>query len=159
MNLTAIDIIFIALIALFMLRCFLRGFLREFFSIAAIVLGLIASLYFYKNGGEFIRNNYIPDVRTIPEIIAFIALFAIVFLVMKILEYLLKDIIEGIKLGGVDRFIGIIFGFVEGIVVVSLVLFIIRVQPLFDPDSLLSDSLFARAILPLITIVGNSPGV
>ena len=159
MNLAAIDIVFIVLVALFMLRCFLKGFIHEFFSIAAIVLGLIASLYFYKNGGEFVREKFMPDIKTIPEIIAFVALFAIVFLTLKILEFILKDIIEGIKLGGVDRFLGIVFGFLEGIVVVSLILFIIRIQPLFDPGSLLSDSLFAGALLPLITGMGSSPGV
>ena len=159
MKLAAIDIVFIILIALFMIRCFLKGFLHEFFSIAAIVLGLISSLYFYKNGGEFIRNNFMPDIKTIPEILAFIALFAIVFIIMKILERLLKDIIEGIKLGGADRFIGILFGFVEGMVVVSLILFIIRIQPLFDPGSLLSESIFAGAILPLIAEMGSSAGV
>jgi membrane protein required for colicin V production len=100
-----------------------------------------------------------PDVKTIPEIAAFIVLFGIVFIIMKILEYLLKDIIEGIKLGGADRFLGLIFGFVEGLVVVSLVLFIIRIQPLFDPGALLSESFFAGAILPLIANMGNSAGV
>ena len=159
MKLAAIDVIFIVLIVLFVIRCFLRGFIHEFFSIAAVVLGLIASLYFYKNGGAFIREKFMPDIKTIPEIAAFIVLFAVVFLVMKILEILLKDIIEGIKLGGADRFLGIIFGFVEGLVVVSLVLFIIRIQPLFDPGSLLSESFFAGAILPLIAEMGNSAGV
>jgi membrane protein required for colicin V production len=159
MNLTALDVVFIVLIALFTLRCFLKGFIHEFFSIAAIVLGLIASLYFYKSGGEFVRNRFMPETKTIPEIIAFIALFVIIFFVMKILEFMLKDIVEGIELGGVDRFLGILFGFIEGMVVVSLVLFIIRIQPLFDPSPLLADSLFARAILPLITDKGIFPGV
>ena len=151
MNFTVIDFIFVALVLIFIIRCYLKGFISELFSMAAIVLGLLASLYFYKNGGEFLRNKFMPEMKTIPEILAFIALFLIVFLVIKLLEIMLKGIINEIKLGGADRFLGIIFGFAEGLAVVSLILFVLRIQPLFDPSSILSDSFFAGLLLPLIT--------
>jgi len=151
MNLSAMDFIFILLIILFVVRCYLKGFVSELLSMAAIVLGLLASLFFYKNGGEFLRTTFWPELKIIPEIIAFIALFVIVFIVVKFLELMLKGIINGIRLGGVDRFLGIFFGLAEGLVVISLVLFLLRIQPLFDPSSLLSESFFARVLLPLIT--------
>jgi len=157
--LSVLDIIFILVILLFVLRCYLKGFASEILSMAAIVLGLLASLFFYKNGADFLRAKYWPDMKIIPEIIAFVALFLIVFIVFKILEIMLKEIIRGIKLRSADRFLGIIFGLTEGLVVVSLVLFIIRIQPLFDPSSLLSNSIFARIILPLITKTENISGV
>ena len=151
MNFTVLDFIFVALVLIFIIRCYLKGFISELLSMAAIVLGLIASLFFYKNGGEFLRNRFWPEMKTIPEILAFIALFLIVFIVIKLLEVMLKGIINGIKLGGADRFLGIFFGLAEGLAVVSLILFVLRIQPLFDPSSLLSDSFFARLLLPLIT--------
>ncbi|MDR2952191.1 MAG: hypothetical protein LBU82_03005, partial [Treponema sp.] len=44
-----------------------------------------------------------------------------------------------------------------------LILFIISIQPLFDPSSLLAESLFARALLPLIRgtppVLGGTPPV
>jgi membrane protein required for colicin V production len=92
-----------------------------------------------------------PNLKIIPEIIAFIALFLIVFIAIKILEAILKDIIEGIRLGRADRFLGILFGLVEGIIVVSLLLFVFSVQPLFDPEPLLTKSFFAGLLLPFIT--------
>jgi len=151
LNFTVLDFIFIALILIFVIRCYLKGFISELLSMAAIVLGLLASLFFYKSGGEFLRNRFWPEMKAIPEILAFIALFLIVFIVIKILEAMLKGIINGIKLGGADRFFGIIFGFAEGLAVVSLILFVLRIQPLFDPSSILSDSFFAGLLLPLIT--------
>jgi len=157
--LSVIDIVFILLILLFVIRCYLKGFISEILSMAAIVLGLLASLFFYKNGAEYLKMRYWPDLKIIPEIIAFVALFLIVFIIMKLLEIMLKNIIEGIKLGGADRFLGIIFGLTEGLVVVSLILFVLRIQPLFDPSSLLSDSIFARIILPLITKTENISNV
>jgi len=151
MTLAVIDFIFLALIILFAVRCYLKGFVTELFSMAGIVLGMLAALFFYKNGGEFLRTRFWPDLRAIPEILAFIALFIIVFITVKLLAVMLKGIISGIKLGGVDRFLGIIFGFAEGITVISLVLFLLKIQPLFDPSSVLSGSFFADLLLPLIT--------
>jgi membrane protein required for colicin V production len=142
--------IFVLLILLFVIRCYLKGFVSEVFSVAAVVLGLLASLFFYRNGGEFLRAQLWHDMKVIPEVVVFIALFLIVFIVIKFLEKVLNDIIYRIKLGRVDRFLGIILGFVEGIVVVSLVLFILRIQPLFDSSEILSDSFFARILLSLL---------
>jgi membrane protein required for colicin V production len=126
---------------------------------AAIILGLLAAFLFYKNGGEFLRTRFWPELSTIPEIIAFVLLFVIVFLVVKLLEMMLKDIIEEVSLGSADRFLGIIFGLAEGIAVVSLVLFVLRIQPLFDPSAILSESFFSRLLLPLITRSESVPGV
>jgi membrane protein required for colicin V production len=159
MNFSAIDIIFVALILIFSIRCAIKGFISELMSMASVILGLLAALYFYSKGGEFVRIKFLPDVKILPEIIAFIVLFLIVFAAIKILEALLKDIVEGIKLGGADRVLGIFFGIAEGIVVVSLVLFILRIQPLFDPASLFENSYFAEILLPLITGIGSSSGV
>jgi len=159
LNFTVLDFIFVALVFIFVIRCYLKGFISELLSMAAIVLGLLASLYFYKNGGEFIRNRFMPEMKAIPEILAFIALFLIVFIVIKLLEAVLKGIINGIRLGSADRFLGIVFGFAEGLAVVSLILFILRIQPLFDPSSILSDSFFAGLLLPLITGTEVNTGV
>jgi membrane protein required for colicin V production len=151
LNFSAIDVTFIGLIGLFMIRCYLKGFISELLSMAAIILGLLTSLYFYKNGGIFIRERFSLDIKAVPEIIAFISLFIIVFLIIKLLEIMIKGIVEGVSLGGADRFLGIVFGLAEGLVVVSLILFLLRIQPLFDPTPILSESFFARLLLPLIT--------
>jgi membrane protein required for colicin V production len=151
MNLSVIDIVFLLLIILFVIRCYLKGFVSEVLSMAAILLGILASLFFYKNGGEFLRGTFWPEMKIIPEVIAFIALFLIVFIAIKILESILKGIIERVSLGSVDRFLGTIFGLAEGIAVVSLILFVLKIQPLFDPSSILSESIFAKILLPLIT--------
>lgn len=159
MSFSVIDIGFIGLIGLFMIRCYLKGFVSELLSMAAIILGILASLFLYKNGAEFIRNQFSLDVPVVPEVMAFILLFIIVFIVVKLLEILLKGIIEGIRLRKVDRFLGIIFGFAEGVVVISLILFLLRIQPLFDAGSILEDSFFARLFLPFITGNGSEVNV
>ncbi|MDR2543855.1 MAG: CvpA family protein [Treponema sp.] len=151
MNFNVMDVVFLLLIILLMIRCFLKGIISEFLNMSGFVFGLLASLFLYKNGAEFIRENFWPELEIIPEVIAFIALFLIVFIIIKLLEILLKGIIQGIRLGNVDKFFGIFFGFAEGIVLVSLILFLLRIQPFFDSSIILEDSYFANLLLPYIT--------
>jgi membrane protein required for colicin V production len=91
-----------------------------------------------------------PDVKVVPEIIAFIAFFLLIYITVKIIEMTLKSIIEGIRLGGLDHLLGFLFGFVEGLIIVCLLLFLISIQPFFNPDSILENSFLAKVLLPII---------
>ncbi|MDR2758454.1 MAG: CvpA family protein [Spirochaetaceae bacterium] len=151
-----IDIIFIALVLILVIRCALRGFIEEVLSMASVVIGALSAVFFYKKGGAFIRERYLENIEVIPEILAFVMLFLIPFVGIRILERIIKDIITRVKLGGFDRFLGILFGLLEGITLISLVLFVIDIQPLFDKNLLLEKSFFARFLLPLVGEVHRS---
>jgi membrane protein required for colicin V production len=151
MNLAIIDIIFIVLIFILVIRGGLRGFVLEIMSMAAVVLGLLAAILFYKPGAAFVRTKILADMQVVPELIAFVALMVIVFLSMKILEYIIRDIVSRVNLlGGIDHALGLAFGLLEGLLLVCLLLFIINIQPLFNPESLLEHSLFEKLLEPLV---------
>lgn len=147
-----LDIIFGILVLIAAVHCALKGFVAEIMSIAALIFGTLTGFLLYRKGAEVIRERFFQG-RILPEILAFAALFLIVFIAFKILEYVLRDIIARIKLGGVDRFLGFIFGILEGLCVVALILFILAVQPLFNAGPILENSLFARALAPFIGII------
>jgi membrane protein required for colicin V production len=150
MSFNTLDIIFVALITLFTVRCYVKGFASEFLSMAAIVLATLAAVFFYKNAGNFLRNRFWQDLKTVPEVAGFVGLFLIVFLIVKMIEMMVKGIIDKIEVNRGDRFLGVIFGLIEGIAIVSLILFLLNIQPVFDSSKLLSESFFARLMLPLI---------
>ncbi|GHV55856.1 hypothetical protein AGMMS49579_19660 [Spirochaetia bacterium] len=155
MTLSIIDAIFIFLTFLLVIRCALRGFVAELMPIAAVVLGLLTAIYLYKNGGAFLRGHFFQHVKHIPEILAFAILFIVVFGAIRIVEHIIRDIIQRIKFEGVDRFLGFLFGFVEGLVLISLLLLLLTIQPLFNEKTLLEGSIFAEFILPVIN--GKQP--
>jgi membrane protein required for colicin V production len=150
MGLAIIDIVFLVIIAIFALRCALRGIVGELMSMAALVLGLLAAIFFFRRTAELIRGKFVPDVKALPEIISFVAIFIAVFAVIKIFETILKEIIEGVKLGGVDRFFGFFLGIAEGVVIICLFIFLINVQPFVEPEILLEGSLLAEMLMPFI---------
>jgi membrane protein required for colicin V production len=145
-----IDIIFLVLIILMVIHGFVKGFIDELFSWASLVLGLGAAVFLYSNGAAFIRTKMMANIRFIPEIIAFVAIFLIVILVLKMLERLLKDVVEGTKLGGADKILGAVFGLVEGLFITAIIIFVLAVQPLFDAAPILVNSVFAQVLLPII---------
>jgi membrane protein required for colicin V production len=150
MGLAIIDIVFLVIIAIFAFRCALKGIVSELMSMAALILGLLAAIFFFRKTAELIRGRFIPDVKILPEIISFALVFFIIFAAIKIIETILKEIIEGIKLGGPDRFFGFFLGLAEGLVIVCLLLFIINVQPFVEPELVLEDSFFAELLIPFI---------
>ena len=151
MSLTGIDIVFMVIIAVCALRCAARGFISELLSMAALIFGIVASLLFFRQGAALVRNWFMPEVKVVPEIIAFIAIFLIIYIIVKIIEVTVKSIIEGIQLGGLDHLLGFLFGCVEGIVIVCLFIFLISIQPFFDSNAVLERSFLAKILLPLIT--------
>jgi membrane protein required for colicin V production len=153
-SLAVIDIVFLVLTCLLILRGGIRGFVREFLSWPTLALGVLGAVFFYRNGALFIERRFLPGMKVLPEILAFAGIFVIIFLAFKILEKILMDIVEGIHLGGVDRALGAVFGLLEGAALAAFVLFVLMIQPLFDPAAILGSSVFAKVLLPLIF---NSP--
>lgn len=157
MNIATIDIIFGALLIIFVLRCTLKGFIEEFMAVASIVSGLIVGFLLFKNGAAFLRTQF--GLTIFPELAAFVILFLITFLVIKILEAILHDLIERIHLDSLNHIFGFLLGLVEGTLVVSLVLFVLAYQPLFNPGFLLDNSWFAKLLLPLIGELKRNPAI
>jgi membrane protein required for colicin V production len=152
-NIAVIDIVFAVLILLFMIRAFLRGFIKEALGLAAFALGILAGFFFYKAGAEFIRSkvSFLETVQVLPEILAFIAIFLIVSLLMGLLQKILHNIIESLHLGGLDKLLGLAFGLIEGIALVTLLLFIISIIPFLV--SLLGSSVFAQLFEPFLSYI------
>lgn len=151
-SIPVIDMIFMILIVLMMIHGYVKGFIAEFFSWAALVLAIWGAVFLYPKGAEFIRSKVMENVKAIPEILAFIAIFLIITIIIKMVEQVLKDVVNGAKLGGVNKVLGLIFGLIEGFTIAALILFILTIQPLFDASSLIGDSIFGQILLPLIRI-------
>jgi len=169
MDIAVIDIVFIGIIIIFTLQCGSKGLVSELMSVAAVIFGVFAAIFFFRRGSIVVREQFMPERNLLPEIIAFVLIFLLIFAVLKLLEMIFKKIIMAIRLSALDRFLGVIFGLAEGIIVICLLLFIINIQPFFDATSILQESFFAELLLPFITgnrleelaesvvILGNMP--
>jgi membrane protein required for colicin V production len=151
-----LDWIFIVILALLGVRCLVKGFITEVLSVASVLVGLLAGLLLYKTAAKlFVGWGLKAQPSFLPGLLGFVAIFAVGFVLMKIVESMIKEGVEAAELGGVDRFLGLILGLAEGLAIVCIILV---AMSLLEPSlksidgysKLLSGSAFARVILPII---------
>jgi len=151
MKIAVIDFIFIAILAIIVIRSTYKGFVGSLLSLAGIILGSLAGIFFFQRTALVIRGWFLEDVKYVHEIIAFIVIFLLVFGIIKTVEVLLKSIIEKIQFKAADRFLGFLFGIGEGVVIICIILFIINLQKFYDSGPILENSFFAKFFMPYLT--------
>lgn len=149
---TPLDLVCSAIVLTLLVRGAVRGFVAEFLSMAAIVLGTAAAVLFSDRVAGVIEDFFGPSLWS--GIIAFLAVFLTTYLVVKLLEGLLQRGLERLSLRRLDRAFGLLLGAAEGVLVVAAGLIILSVQPFFDAQPLLVGSYYVRLLIPLVGAAG-----
>lgn len=152
-NIGLIDWVFLFVLVFFIIKVTVRGFIAEFFSKAAVILGLIVAVIFYKLLTPFIVEKF--EIKALSALISFLSLFLITYLVIKLVEVLLGSLFSHPTLKSLDRALGFFLGLIEGVLVISVLLIIINIQPLFAPKKILSNSIVAKIFSPVILTINS----
>jgi membrane protein required for colicin V production len=128
MFLTIFDLILILIIFLFTAWGFITGLIQAVGKIIGLILGVwFAGLYFSEFG--IWLNQYIPGDERVAKVIGFIIIFVTVSQITGLIFLLLEKIFHLISiipfLKTFNRLLGAIFGLVEGVLILSLTLFVI----------------------------------
>jgi membrane protein required for colicin V production len=137
----------------FALRCYIRGFVTEVMSTAALVGGVFSGVVFYRPAGEIIGK--LTGLTSFLEVIGFVAAFLLVFAIIKVAETVVDHTIDAANLGTIDKVLGFFLGAAEGLLIVCVVLILIALQPMFNVKDLLDKSFIAKILLPLIVERGQ----
>ncbi len=138
-NLVPIDIVFIAVILFFTIRCIIKGFVTEFLSMAAVIAGITAGVFFSGTVSSYI-DIYIGKSGW-NYLIAFLILFIICYLIIKIIEKMLYRFVERVELEHLDRALGLFLGIFEGGVLVLVIIMLLKLQPLFPYERIAENSI------------------
>jgi len=111
-----LDYIIIILMVFLIIRGVMRGFIREIFSLAGIVLGIWLAVLFQPQATEFIRP-YLPDGKYLP-LLSVVGLFAVIFITFNIAGWAVGLLFKKAFLGWFDRILGACFAVVKGIVII-----------------------------------------
>jgi membrane protein required for colicin V production len=152
-----LDIIFAALLLFMSLRGLFRGALAEFFSVGALGLGIAGAVIFSRELAPYLENSL--NVKGWGQIIAFFGIFLAVYVVMKILQKILTGFVETINLENLDKALGFVLGFVEGLALSAAAITVLYIQPIIDLSGPLNASAFAGILLPFIVSFAGVPGV
>ncbi|MBP3710002.1 MAG: CvpA family protein [Treponema sp.] len=150
MSYAPIDIVFLLIVLFFTILAASRGLIKEFFSRAAFIAGIVAAVIFTPRLEPFVQSGV--HNMLLAKIISFLLIFVIAFLAVKIVQHIVGKIFSGEIMKGLDRSLGVIFGIVEGLAVVALILIVIETQTWFKFDTLLENSFFSNLLNPIITM-------
>lgn len=149
MTFTGFDIALMIVVILVTVKVTMTGFVTEFFSKAAVIIGTTGAILFYRKLTTHIVRLIGPD--SLSEVISFLVIFLLLYLVVKIIQQLLGSAIEGETMTNLDRALGFFLGIGEGVLLIIVILLLVEKQPWFDLGTLTADSMFASLLKPVIT--------
>ena len=139
---TYLDYFFISIIFIsFLVGCY-RGFTRELFSLA----GWIFAFYFANLfSGDLLKYVPFDFGEHINFIIIYMVIFVIILLVASFLAALLNQLIKNIGLGFFNIIMGSIFGFMRGVLLTFIIIFLV------EKTSFISETILVQSkTIPLI---------
>ncbi len=123
MGLQLADGVIIAIIVISMMLGGMRGFVREAFSVVSWLAGWLVARH-YAPALMVILHPYVhtPSLRLL---LAYVLLFLATWMVLSLLAYLLQSLLTQVGLRWSDRILGVMFGFVRGLLMMELLLMLL----------------------------------
>jgi len=116
-----IDIVLAILLIIAAIRGFMRGFIIEVASLAALILGIWGGIHLSHFIADFLVTNLHWESRHI-GLISFLITFVLIIIVVHILGKVLTKVVEAMALGFLNHFAGLFFGVLKTALILSIVL-------------------------------------
>lgn len=119
----SLDFIILVILGYCLIRGFFRGVIKEVSSVLGVVGGFFAARLYYADLSRLLTDWVAtPGYR---DILGFVFMFAIVFFTVSILGVILKYLMRVALLGWADRLFGVGIGCLKGVLVASILLFVL----------------------------------
>jgi len=124
-----VDLIIAVALLGFAIRGLMRGFFREVLSLVGLFLGLWIALLKFVPLGEWLQYRF-PLSEPLPFHLAFLAIFLSVSSLTGGIGYILHRAVKGLLMGWFDAIVGLGFGCIKGVVILTVLLFLLAHLPL-----------------------------
>ena len=119
-SLDLVDIVILVLLGFFLLKGIYRGLLKEVCSLLGLVLGGVFAFSFHLPLAQLLQDSFnLPAQLCIWG--SFLAIFLLLVFLFAVVGFVLSRFVKLIFLGGFNRLAGAIFGVVQGVVVLSVI--------------------------------------
>ncbi|MFK5926050.1 MAG: CvpA family protein [Desulfuromusa sp.] len=115
-----VDITILAILCFFLLKGIFRGLLREVCSLLGLVLGGVFAFTFYLPLAQLLKDSFnLPEKLCVWG--SFLAIFLFLIILFAVIGFVLHRFVKLIFLGGFNRLAGAIFGIIQGVVVLAMI--------------------------------------
>ena len=123
-----VDFVIIGIILISAIISVFRGFIKEVLSLASWVLSFWVALTFYPHLATLLADYlHTPSIRLFT---AFFALFVVTLILAAMVNHLISELVEKTGLTGTDRSLGVIFGIIRGVAIVTLLVLLAGATPM-----------------------------
>ena len=138
MTFTPPDILILIILGFFTFSGFKNGFIKEAVRIVGMVSGFYAAHNFHDDLMPFLEVHIVnPNILTV---VSYLVVFCITLVIINTLAMVLQKFFELILLGWLNRLLGTLLGLIKGILVVSIIIFILEIAPTEIREKLQQDS-------------------
>ena len=127
----------------------LRGFVREALSLAGWILAFFVAKGFYQEFSSLLESSI--ETPSLRYAVSWAALFILTLTVSGLINYILSQLIEKAGLSGMDRIMGMAFGALRGVLLVSVAVLLLREFTPVEQDKWWIKS----ELIPHVEILGN----
>lgn len=124
-----LDIVILTLVALLVINGVRKGFIISLASLIALALGIYLAVNFSNYLDSVLIENFNPGRKWLP-VLSFTITFLAVVIVVMIIAKALEKVVDLVGMGIINHIFGGVFGLIKGILLVSVLAFIISG---FDP--------------------------
>lgn len=135
---------------------FTKGFVYEVATLLALILGVYGAIHFSDFTAELIQDTFNYESQYM-EYISFIVTFIAIVIGVNLIGKIVDKMVEAVALGFVNHLLGVAFGLLKGIIILSIVIHLLnyvndkfsfiseekkKESLLYEPMTHISDSLF-----------------
>jgi len=144
-------------VSLSVLTGMFRGFVKELISLTVWIIAFWIAMTYSQTVGGWL-HAYVTD-KTMATAFGFIIALVATLLVGGLINGLICRILHGSGLSGIDRLLGMIFGFVRGIFIVALLMLVVKMTSV-PVQEYRNKSIFYNQFDPLVSwLYFNTPDV
>ena len=115
-----VDIAILVILCFFLLKGVFRGLLREVCSLLGLVLGGVFAFTFHLPLAQLLQDSFkLPAQFCIWG--SFLAIFLLLVILFAVIGFVLHRFVKLVFLGGFNRLAGAIFGIIQGVVILAMI--------------------------------------
>lgn len=135
---TWVDYIILAVLGISVLIGLFRGLISEVLALAIWITAFWVAWTFAPQVAVYFEHTIpLPSARMV---VSYGLCFIVVLIAGAMLRFMVSRLVRGTGLGGTDRLLGMFFGFVRGVLLVTVAVFLVGFTP-FSRDAWWRDSL------------------
>ncbi len=115
------DVAILVVLCFFLLKGIFRGLLKEVCSLLGLVLGGVFAFTFHLPLAQLLQDSFnLPAKLCVWG--SFLAIFLLMVFLFAVVGFVLNRFVKLIFLGGFNRLAGAIFGIIQGVVVLAMII-------------------------------------